>query len=270
MSCNNDHVCKLSCVAAGAIAGAALAYCALKGCCASSAAQKKPQGAEALRAALKSAEADAARLEDELVAEVRKTKPAPLVDAIVMSGPSGVGKGTIIDRLMKDRPGQFSFCVSHTSRAPRAGEVDGKNYHFSTKEAMKAMVERNEFLECCDVHGNMYGTSVAALRDVQKTGAMPIIEIDVQGAQKLKAAQGDKLRLCFMFIEAPSMEELESRIVGRGQESGDKVQVRLSTARKEMAFVSGNRHFFDNVLTNVDLERSLAEIQRYFAIRCGV
>eukprot|EP00672_Neobodo_designis_P026883 CAMPEP_0174853644 /NCGR_PEP_ID=MMETSP1114-20130205/29303_1 /TAXON_ID=312471 /ORGANISM="Neobodo designis, Strain CCAP 1951/1" /LENGTH=238 /DNA_ID=CAMNT_0016088303 /DNA_START=51 /DNA_END=767 /DNA_ORIENTATION=+ len=226
--------------------------------------------AAALRNAVRASQEDTQRLEDELFAEVLKTKPAPLVDAIVMSGPSGVGKGTIINRLMQDRPGEFSFCVSHTSRAPRAGEVDGKNYHFSDKDTMKAMVERNEFLECCEVHGNMYGTSVAALRDVQASGAMPLIEIDVQGAQKLKAAQGDKLRLCFIFIEAPSMDELESRIVGRGQETGDKVKVRLATALKEMEFANGNRAFFDRVLTNVDLERSLTELQRYFAVRCGV
>ena len=224
----------------------------------------------ALRQAIAAAEKTVTQLQDDLVAAVRQAREAPLVDAIVMSGPSGVGKGTIINRLMADRPGEFSFCVSHTSRAPRAGEVDGKNYHFSDKDTMKAMIAKNEFLECCEVHGNMYGTSVRALRDVQATGSMPIIEIDVQGAQKLKATQGGNLKLAFVFIEAPSMAELESRIVGRGQETPEKVQVRLQTALKEMEFVNGNRSFFDLVLTNHELEASLASVQRFFAIRCGV
>merc|ERR1711991_951307 len=122
---------------------------------------------------------------------------------------------------MTDRPGEFNFCVSHTSRAPRAGEVDGKNYHFSQKDTMKA-------------------------------------------------TQGDKLRLVFIFIQAPSMDELESRIVGRGQETPEKIQVRLQTAKKEMEFASTNPKFFDMVLTNVDLEESLTDIQSFFALRCGV
>lgn len=222
-----------------------------------------------LRLAVVGSEENTRHLEDLLIEETHRSRPKPLVDAIVMSGPSGVGKGTLINRLMKDRPGVFAFCVSHTSRAPREGEVHGVNYHFAKKEDMMEMSQSGEFLECCEVHGNMYGTSLAALRAVQKSGRTPIIEIDVQGAQKLRAGQSG-LRLCFIFIEAPSMQELEERIVGRGQEVGEKVKTRLATAVKEMDFVHNNRAFFDKILTNIDLEESLQDLHRYFVMRCGV
>lgn len=223
-----------------------------------------------LRKAIAASVDNTETLKDALVNVVRHNRhERPLVDGIVMCGPSGVGKGTIIARLMKERPDDFSFCVSHTSRQPRQGEVNGINYHFAPKEEMMEMSQSNEFLECCEVHGNMYGTSVKALRDVQASGKMPIIEIDVQGAQKLKNGKHG-LKLAYLFIEAPSMVELEARIVGRGQESPDKVKVRLNTALKEMEFVNANRSFFDSVITNVDLDRSILEIQRFFAITCGI
>jgi guanylate kinase len=222
-----------------------------------------------LRAAVEAARARVHEIEDELVAFVHRDGVRPIVDAIVMSGPSGVGKGTIIKRLMDERPGVFSFCVSHTSRQPRQGELHGVNYHFSSKDEMEEMSQSGEFLECCQVHGNMYGTSKKALRNVQQSGKVPLIEIDVQGAKKLKAEQSD-LKLCFIFVEAPNMSELESRILGRGQEASHQVQARLKTALTEMDFVHNNRAFFDLVLTNVELEDSIRTLSRYFAVRCGV
>lgn len=184
------------------------------------------------------------------------------LDAIVFSGPSGVGKGTIIKKLMEKYPGRFAFSVSHTTRAPRAGEVDGVNYHFTTLDAMKAMVAEGGFLECCTVHGNMYGTSKKALEDVKRSGKMAIIEIDVQGVEKLRR-EHPNLNVYCIFIKAPSMAELENRIVGRGQETGDKVKTRLETAKKEMEFIESpqGRITYDNIFVNVDLDGSVAHIE---------
>ena len=191
------------------------------------------------------------------------------VDAIVMSGPSGVGKGTLIKRLMEERPGVFAFCVSHTSRVPREGEVDGVNYHFSTKAQMQRMLSNGEFLECCEVHGNMYGTSRQALLEVQASGKVPIIEIDVQGAQKLKKQQGS-LSFYYMFINAPSLPELEKRIRGRGQETDEKINTQIETARAEISFMEAHRSFFDKVLVNKELDECLAVMNRLFKLYCGL
>lgn len=186
------------------------------------------------------------------------TSKKPKLDAIVISGPSGVGKGTLINKLRAAYPDQFGFSVSHTTRAPRAGEVDGKDYHFTTRDAMLAAIERGEFLESCDVHGSIYGTSKAALQAVRQDGKIAIIEMDVQGAKKLKLQQG-ALRFHYLFVTAP-LEELEKRIVKRGADNAEKVKIRLETARNEFAFLQQNPKFFDTVMQNDDLEQSYAKL----------
>jgi guanylate kinase len=191
------------------------------------------------------------------------------VDAIVISGPSGAGKGTIIKRLMSERPGTFAFCVSHTSRAPREGEANGHTYHFVSKETMEGMVSRGEFLECCEVHGNMYGTSKQALKAVQSSGKVPIVEVDVQGAQKLKKHQGN-MNFYYVFIAAPSMDELTKRIESRGADGEDRKKIRIETARKEMEFMESHRSFFDKVLVNSNIDESLAILNRLFKLYCGL
>ena len=181
--------------------------------------------------------------------KIAKTK----LDAIVISGPSGVGKGTLIQKLLKEYPDNFGFSVSHTTRAPRAGEEDGAHYHFTTREVMQKQIDNGEFLEVCDVHGNMYGTSKSSLESVRSSGKVGIIEMDVQGAQKLKKQQGS-LSFYYIFVTAPSMEELEKRIVGRGSDTPEKVKIRLETALKELEFVEANDSFFDKVLKNDDFD----------------
>ena len=181
------------------------------------------------------------------------------INAIVISGPSGVGKGTLIDRVKKEYPTSFAVSVSHTTRNPRAGEVDGQHYHFSTKEKMTEMDKNGEFLEICNVHGNFYGTSIAALDAVRKSGKVCIIEVDVQGSQKIKkalAASGSDLQVAYMFISAPSMKELEERITKRGGEDPAKIKTRLETAKSEMKFLDESASHFNFVLVNDDLEKS--------------
>jgi guanylate kinase len=193
-------------------------------------------------------------------------KSSSAINAIVISGPSGVGKGTLIDRIKKEFASAFAVSVSHTSRAPRAGEVNGQHYHFSDKDTMTQMEKNGEFLELCNVHGNFYGTTIAALDAVRKSGKVCVIEVDVQGSQKIKkalAASGSDLSVAYMFVSAPSYAELEQRITKRGGESEDKIKVRLETAKKEMAFLEQSPSHFDFVLVNDDLEKSYASFVNF-------
>jgi len=113
-----------------------------------------------------------------------------LLAPVVICGPSGVGKGTIIAELMRLHPAKFAFCVSHTTRGPRPGEVNGQHYHFVTLDAMRGAVDKGAFLEHAHVHGNMYGTSLAAVGAVSDKGRVAILDIDVQGAEQVRRGLG--------------------------------------------------------------------------------
>jgi guanylate kinase len=130
----------------------------------------------------------------------------------VIAGPSGVGKGTLINMLLKKYPNIFGFSVSHTTRSPREGEVEGVSYYFTSKEKMQQEIEQGLFLEHANVHGNFYGTSKIAVKKVQEQEKICILDIDIQGVQQVKASgiQGK-----YLFISPPSMEELEQRLRGR-------------------------------------------------------
>ncbi|GLI68217.1 hypothetical protein VaNZ11_012561, partial [Volvox africanus] len=170
---------------------------------------------------------------------------------LVVCGPSGVGKGTLIGRLMSEHGDKFGFSVSHTTRGPRPGEQDGVHYHFTNRESMQRGVNAGLFLEYADVHGNMYGTSLEAVAAVGQSGRIAVLDIDVQGATKIKASRAaSKAR--FVFVDPPSLEVLEARLRGRGTETEDKVQLRLSNARAEIDR-SREPGFFDARLVNDEL-----------------
>ena len=176
---------------------------------------------------------------------------------IVMCGPSGVGKGTLINRLMADFPGKFGFSVSHTTRAPRPGETDGVHYNFVEKAAMEADIAEGKFLEHAHVHENIYGTSLAAVEAVATKGQVCVLDIDVQGAEIVKKSTLDAL---FVFIAPPSMEELEKRLRGRGTEKEESIQKRLANAAGEMAKTEVDG-FFHSVIVNDDLEKAYGELK---------
>jgi len=176
---------------------------------------------------------------------------------IVMCGPSGVGKGTLINRLMADFPGKFGFSVSHTTRAPRPGETDGVHYNFVEKAAMEADIADGKFLEHAHVHENIYGTSLAAVEAVATKGQVCVLDIDVQGAEIVKKSTLDAL---FVFIAPPSMEELEKRLRGRGTEKEESIQKRLANAAGEMAKTEVDG-FFHAVIVNDDLEKAYGELK---------
>lgn len=176
-----------------------------------------------------------------------------VLDAIVFCGPSGVGKGTLLKKLFADFPDRFAYSISHTTRNPREGEVNGREYHFTDKANILTMNSNNEFLELCDVHGNYYGTSVGAVKTVQESGKICIIEIDVKGAQKLHHRPDSSLNAAYFFITAP-VEELRKRIEGRGADSEECIQRRLATAEAEYQFLKSNPEFFSALIVNDELD----------------
>uniref|UniRef100_A0A7S0FYL7 guanylate kinase n=1 Tax=Pyrodinium bahamense TaxID=73915 RepID=A0A7S0FYL7_9DINO len=185
---------------------------------------------------------------------------------LIIVGPSGVGKGTIIERIKQSLPGLFGFSVSHTTRAPRPGEANGVHYHFTDLETMKRETEETDkFIEFAHVHGNIYGTSKAAVEAVRKQGKVCLLDIDVQGAQKVKE-RGSLPDAKYIFIAPPDLAELEKRLRGRGTESEESLQRRTQNAKGEMEFCERNRSFFDHVLVNDDLA---AATRRFLSLLRG-
>jgi len=174
---------------------------------------------------------------------------------IVFAGPSGVGKGTIITKLMEKFPKIFGFCTSHTTRAPRAGEEDGIHYNFVTRSIMEEGIDRGEFVEYANVHTNIYGTSFKSVEKVRDQGKVCILDIDIQGVQNVKKSSLD----CkYLFLAPPSMEELARRLKGRGTETADKIKVRMDNAQGEMAY--GTEENFDKVVINNDINETFKTI----------
>ncbi|MCL7042045.1 hypothetical protein MKW94_003702 [Papaver nudicaule] len=169
---------------------------------------------------------------------------------IVISGPSGVGKGTLISKLMKEFPSTFGFSVSHTTRAPREKEVDGVHYHFAERTSMEKEIRDGKFLESASVHGNLYGTSIEAVEVVSDAGKRCVLDIDVQGARSVRTCSLDAI---YIFICPPSFEELEKRLRARGTETEEQVQKRLRNAKIELE-EGKSSGLFDHILVNCDLE----------------
>ncbi|KAJ0982319.1 hypothetical protein J5N97_010574 [Dioscorea zingiberensis] len=177
---------------------------------------------------------------------------------VVISGPSGVGKGTLISKLMKEFPSTFGFSVSHTTRMPREKEMDGVHYHFTERSKMEKDIREGKFLESALVHGNLYGTSIEAVETVTDSGKTCILDIGVQGARSVRASS---LEAIFIFICPPSFEELEKRLRARGTESEEQVQKRLrnASAELEQGKLPG---LFDYVLVNDDLETCYGDLKK--------
>eukprot|EP01102_Stenamoeba_stenopodia_P021806 TRINITY_DN888_c0_g2_i1.p1 TRINITY_DN888_c0_g2~~TRINITY_DN888_c0_g2_i1.p1 ORF type:complete len:253 (+),score=64.23 TRINITY_DN888_c0_g2_i1:119-877(+) len=176
---------------------------------------------------------------------------------VVIAGPSGVGKSTLIKMLMTDYPEDFGFSVSHTSRKPREGEIDGVHYYFSTREAMQELVQKGEFIENAEYAGNFYGTSKQAVRSIAEKGKICILDVDSQGILSLKKTD---LGCRYIFIAPPSIEELERRLVKRG-ESRENIDKRLKQAQIELEYVKVEG-FFDDVVVNNNLETAYGDLEK--------
>ena len=170
---------------------------------------------------------------------------------IVISGASGVGKGTVLGILMKERP-DLTFSVSATTRPPRPGEVDGVHYSFITKDRFEEMIAQGEFLEY-DAHAeNYYGTPRAQAEEKLEHGSV-LLDIEPKGAMQVRQAMPEAV---LIFIMPPSMEELERRLRGRGDTPEDQIQMRMQRAVWEME----QRSWYDYVVVNDDAQRCAEEI----------
>jgi guanylate kinase len=170
----------------------------------------------------------------------------------VITGPSGVGKGTLIRGLMREQP-QLELSVSATTRGPRPGERDGEDYHFLSREEFDRRVAAGEFVEHADYAGRSYGTLRSELEDRIATGAPVVLEIEVQGARQVRAAMPEAVQV---FIAPPSLEALRTRLVGRGTDDAEEVKRRLEVAERELEA----QPEFSHVVVNDRLEDALSEL----------
>ena len=176
---------------------------------------------------------------------------------IVISGASGTGKGTVCKELLTREAG-IAYSVSATSRAPREGEQDGREYYFRTRTEFEAMIAAGEFLEYADVYGNYYGTPLAPIEQRRAAGEDILLEIDTQGALNVMERCPDGT---FIFLLPPSLEELRRRITGRGTESEESLARRLAAARDEIQL--GRRYRY--AVLNDTVEAATARIQTILA-----
>ena len=173
---------------------------------------------------------------------------------IVVSGPSGAGKGTICKRLLEKNP-NLGYSISATTRAPRTGEVNGVNYWFLSKEEFQKMIAEDGLLEWAEVYGNYYGTPAQKVRDSLAEGKNILLEIDTQGAALVREKFPEGV---YIYILPPSLEELKRRIIGRGTDSPESIERRLSCARKEMGCASEQ---YDYLVLNDEVELAVERVE---------
>ncbi|MDX5323490.1 MAG: guanylate kinase [Exiguobacterium sp.] len=173
---------------------------------------------------------------------------------IVLSGPSGVGKGTVCRVLREEEDNNLQYSVSATTRKPREGEIEGVHYFFKTREQFEDMIEHKQLLEHAEFVGNYYGTPVEWVRETLEGGKDVILEIEVQGAFQVKERFPEAV---FLFLAPPSLQELRNRLVGRGTESEEVIKQRLLVAREEIELMDA----YDYVVTNDEVEKAIERIK---------
>lgn len=173
---------------------------------------------------------------------------------IVICAPSGTGKSTLLSRLQSDHP-ELEWSVSCTTRPMRTGEVNGKDYHFISVEQFEQEIREGKFIEWARVHSNYYGTSRTFVDQGLKAGKKMLFDLDVQGADAMKEIYGDQAQV--IFIEPPSVEELEKRLRTRGTESEEVIQERVANARKELE----RKGDFDHLVLNDNVDHAYVQLK---------
>ena len=182
------------------------------------------------------------------------TEVSPRGRLVVLAGPSAVGKSTVVHRLVSDVPDLY-FSVSMTTRAPRPGEVDGKDYFFVTPEHFQGRIDRGEMLEWADIHGGLQrsGTPAGPVQEAMEAGRPVLVEVDLAGARNIKRLLPEARTV---FLAPPSWDVLVQRLTGRGTETPEVIERRLTTAREELD-AQGE---FDTVVVNDDVDAAVAAI----------
>lgn len=171
---------------------------------------------------------------------------------LVVSAPSGCGKGTILGEILKDD--SFYYSISATTRVPREGEQDGVNYHFITKEEFEQRIAQGGMLEYAQYCGNYYGTPKKEVEQMREAGRDVILEIEVEGAMKVRALCPDAV---FLFIAPPSVEELRRRLNKRGTEAAEVIEERVSQAARELSYADR----YDYIIVNGELEKAIQDFR---------
>jgi len=177
--------------------------------------------------------------------------PAGCLYCIV--APSGAGKSSLVAALLEKDP-EIRLSISYTTRPPRPGEAEGREYHFVTREKFEALIAADEFLEHAEVYGNLYGTSRRWIEATRATGADVLLEIDWQGARQVRKLFPD---MTYIYILPPSIEVLRERLIKRGKDSAEVVERRLAAAREDLLHI----HRADYVIINQDFSVALADLQ---------
>lgn len=179
----------------------------------------------------------------------------------ILSGPTAVGKGTVVGSLCANFPGEFYLSISATTRDPRPGEVDGQSYIFMTKPQFEQLIESGGLLEWAQVHGkNYYGTPATPVDEALRQGKPVLLEIDLAGARQVKALRPDAHTV---FLKPPSWEELVHRLQGRGTESPEEQRLRLDTARTELAAAEE----FDEIVVNDEVPNATEQLAKIMGLR---
>ena len=177
---------------------------------------------------------------------------------LVISGPSGVGKSTILKKLFSKYPSKFGFSVSHTTRSPRAGEQNHIDYSFVDQSSFDSLVASNSFIEHASFSANSYGTSKAAVDAVHKQNKICVLDVELNGIKSIKNLD---IPAVFIFIAPPTFDHLESRLRARGTETESSLQKRLNTAKSELEYAQGGHH--DVVIVNQNVDDAFNELDLF-------